>query len=373
VEALDAASLELKRQSPLYASLQSHNAAIRALNKRSRRLQDHIDELEGLLNDLETGYNPNYVDMAVINTVKAWREMKGEDVETPTDSAEPAQTEESTDSEVDDAAKAEEADVHEPSEEELEDERWSDSAVSDLTDRTDYVALMLDHERHVAQGAQGASGADAKSILFSVADYIPDEWIPAFEATKQHIVETLALFGFASKPVDTSAETTLARQAHNDATSTLSSRQKELEKEQQAADKLFDSKWYGKDGEWRQLDHTCLDTDTGEYTYTVCLFGSATQKSNKNSASNNLGTFSSWSTSPSVTPGDYEYYATQVYSHGAQCWNGPQRSVILHLSCGLENVLLSVTEPEKCEYHITGRTPALCLPLDEKERAKDEL
>jgi hypothetical protein len=43
------------------------------------------------------------------------------------------------------------------------------------------------------------------------------------------------------------------------------------------------------------------------------------------------------------------------------------------LSCGLENELLTVAEPEKCEYLITGTTPALCAPLEIKRGVKDEL
>jgi len=39
----------------------------------------------------------------------------------------------------------------------------------------------------------------------------------------------------------------------------------------------------------------------------------------------------------------------------------------LVVSCGTQNQLTSAVELEKCEYQITGTTPALCLPLDEKE------
>lgn len=65
-----------------------------------------------------------------------------------------------------------------------------------------------------------------------------------------------------------------------------------------------------------------------------------------------------------VEVGSPEYYSKQYYKGGARCWNGPERSVTLFLSCGIENAILSVAEPEKCEYHLTGTTPALCLPLD---------
>lgn len=53
---------------------------------------------------------------------------------------------------------------------------------------------------------------------------------------------------------------------------------------------------------------------------------------------------------------------------------GPYNNSQLDLTCGTENVLLSVIELEKCEYLFTGTTPALCLPLDEdRGSGKDEL
>ena len=63
---------------------------------------------------------------------------------------------------------------------------------------------------------------------------------------------------------------------------------------------------FGPDAEWKKLDGTCVDKISGEcvdvdadvrcfvlmgisYTYEVCFFGRTTQKSNKDSSSNNLG------------------------------------------------------------------------------------
>jgi hypothetical protein len=40
-----------------------------------------------------------------------------------------------------------------------------------------------------------------------------------------------------------------------------------------------------------------------------------------------------------------------------------QRRSQLRLVCGTENELHSVQELEKCEYEITGTSPALCMPL----------
>jgi len=40
------------------------------------------------------------------------------------------------------------------------------------------------------------------------------------------------------------------------------------------------------------------------------------------------------------------------------------RSATVELSCGTTNALLSISEPEKCEYRFKATSPALCWPLD---------
>lgn len=64
------------------------------------------------------------------------------------------------------------------------------------------------------------------------------------------------------------------------------------------------------------------------------------------------------------------------YTNGQKCYNGPMRSVTVEFKCGTENAILSVAEPEKCEYQFSGTSPALCQPLDgdgKGEKKKDEL
>jgi protein kinase C substrate 80K-H len=60
--------------------------------------------------------------------------------------------------------------------------------------------------------------------------------------------------------------------------------------------------------------------------------------------------------------GEYDYYTKHYYINGAKCWNGPMRSATVHMSCGRENALVGISEPEKCEYHFRVTTPALCWP-----------
>ncbi|KAG9070868.1 hypothetical protein KI688_008409 [Linnemannia hyalina] len=105
---------------------------------------------------------------------------------------------------------------------------------------------------------------------------------------------------------------------------------------------------YGPDEAFAKLVDRCI-----EYTYTVCLFGEAKQKSHSDTS---LGTFSSW---------EGDNYDTQLYTGGARCWNGPERSVKVIMTCGTENKIVAVSEPSKCEYLYKMETPAVCRDLSE--------
>ena len=59
-----------------------------------------------------------------------------------------------------------------------------------------------------------------------------------------------------------------------------------------------------------------------------------------------------------------ELYNVQLYEHGVQCWNGPQRSTRVVMRCGLRNALVASTEPNRCEYKFVFETPALCKAQD---------
>lgn len=133
-----------------------------------------MDKLEALLNDLENGYNPNYVDMAVINAVKAWKSIKGASEEaTATEAAPdpvPEQDASSTQEESAPAETDEEDDEPELTEEEMEDQKWTEHEVKRLKDHTDYVSLMLDHERHVGGWEAQDSVKSMREFYFTVTN-----------------------------------------------------------------------------------------------------------------------------------------------------------------------------------------------------------
>jgi len=213
-------------------------------------------------------------------------------------------------------------------------------------------------------------------IVFDLASYIPDFILPEYERVVDSVVGWLSTFGIADRSEEKgneSGEASKAREALSTAEGALNkARTANKDAVEDLAD-LFDPEAFGRQGEWKKLQGTCLEKDTGDYTYEVCLFGEAKQKPNKGGSSNSLGHYTSWNPDVNIPSGSPDYYSVQSYTKGAKCWNGPQRSVQLHLTCGLENELLTISEPEKCEYVITGTSPALCVYSSEEEKSKDEL
>ncbi|KAF7354938.1 hypothetical protein MSAN_01408600 [Mycena sanguinolenta] len=211
------------------------------------------------------------------------------------------------------------------------------------------------------------------SSLFNMRSYLPESFMPQYEGMRETILSWLEIFGIAGTDVEKSTDTSKARQALTDAENALKRVREQKKNAEEDLEEIFNPEGFGTEGEWKKLDGTCLALDTGEYTYEICMFDEAKQKPNKGGTTFNLGKFSSWNPSPDVKPGDPAYYEKQIYNRGTRCWNGPERSVALVLTCGTENALLTVAELEKCEYQITGTSPALCLPLDEKANGREEL
>jgi hypothetical protein len=106
----------------------------------------------------------------------------------------------------------------------------------------------------------------------------------------------------------------------------------------------------GPDGAFLSLVGQCFTANVDHYTYRVCPFDAATQ----DPGSTSLG---SWA---GFVPDSN--YGAATFTGGAQCWNGPQRSLRLDLQCGPDNLVTKVEEPNRCEYRADFHTPAACSP-----------
>ena len=56
------------------------------------------------------------------------------------------------------------------------------------------------------------------------------------------------------------------------------------------------------------------------------------------------------------------------FTQGTKCWNGPARSAVVQMECGPEDEILSVAEPETCEYVLRLATPSVCTEADLPQR-----
>ncbi|KTW31431.1 hypothetical protein T552_00075 [Pneumocystis carinii B80] len=98
-----------------------------------------------------------------------------------------------------------------------------------------------------------------------------------------------------------------------------------------------------------------------DYIYEFTFLKDAYQISSNDNNRILLGSFSHFD-------GDNKLY----YHNGDRCWNGPLRSVVIELFCGVKNELISVMEYERCVYFMKVLTPGACtLPSNKIKR--DEL
>ncbi|KAJ3025427.1 UNVERIFIED_CONTAM: hypothetical protein HDU68_007140 [Siphonaria sp. JEL0065] len=126
----------------------------------------------------------------------------------------------------------------------------------------------------------------------------------------------------------------------------------------------------GPDNVWDKLVKQCVQIKSFEYNYEICFLDKAVQKPISGGGHTDLGKFSRWGSrkdaKATAATGKYMY---MLFENGAQCWNGPQRSVEVAFECGAENKVLSVSEPSKCEYAMRVQTPTVC----ELSKEHDEL
>ncbi|XP_041672655.1 glucosidase 2 subunit beta [Cheilinus undulatus] len=111
---------------------------------------------------------------------------------------------------------------------------------------------------------------------------------------------------------------------------------------------------FGPSAEFAYLYSQCYELTTSEYIYRLCPFHRVSQKSKFGGSETNLGTWGKW-----AGP-ENDIYSVMKYEHGTGCWQGPNRSTTVKLSCGKETVVTSTSEPSRCEYLMEFTSPAIC-------------
>ncbi|XP_039971424.1 glucosidase 2 subunit beta [Xiphias gladius] len=111
---------------------------------------------------------------------------------------------------------------------------------------------------------------------------------------------------------------------------------------------------FGPDAEFAYLYNQCYELTTSEYIYRLCPFNRVSQKPKYGGSETNLGTWGKW-----AGPED-NIHSMMKYEHGTGCWQGPNRSTTVKITCGTETVVTSTSEPSRCEYLMEFTSPAIC-------------
>ena len=119
---------------------------------------------------------------------------------------------------------------------------------------------------------------------------------------------------------------------------------------------------YGLDGELHSIQDQCFDFTQGKYKYEICLYQGSLQKDIE---STDTGTsLGRWAGAhmERVVENNVEYYERiWKWENGAQCWNGPQRSITAHVNrCGPITKIISANEPDTCRYVVEVESPIAC-------------
>ncbi|XP_069783296.1 glucosidase 2 subunit beta isoform X1 [Narcine bancroftii] len=180
-------------------------------------------------------------------------------------------------------------------------------------------------------------------------DYLPEKEETEEEKMPAYDEETQVLINVAEKARNEFSE---AEKSLKEVETSIGSLEKEL---------MVD---FGLDGEFAYLFNQCYEMTTNEYVYKLCPFHKVAQKPKHGGSETSLGIWGSW-----AGPEDNKF-SIMKYEHGTGCWQGPNRSTMVKLSCGKETVVLSTSEPSRCEYLMEFSTPAFCQ--DEAEEGGSE-
>ncbi|OAL00790.1 hypothetical protein IQ06DRAFT_336259 [Phaeosphaeriaceae sp. SRC1lsM3a] len=279
-----------------------------------------LEELESMLKRFKEEYNPNFNDEGVKRAVKAWEDYAAQDY---------PGSNEALDRDLDEILKPD-----------------SESAIK-------WEDFETDTQSDV-------------EVLYKFEEYLPTpvrDWV---DAKLRDLRVTLIENGILADPnTGDSPES----KAVTDARSQLESAKRELENDKSELTKHEEdlNKDYGPDSIFRALKDTCVEKDSGEYTYEHCFLSRTTQKPKKGGGHTGMGNFVHITsvTVDEALPADGKGLGSGErialkYENGQHCWNGPNRSTLVVLGCAEKDEIWKIVEEEKCVYRMEVGTPAVC-------------
>uniref|UniRef100_A0A4W4EET1 Glucosidase 2 subunit beta n=1 Tax=Electrophorus electricus TaxID=8005 RepID=A0A4W4EET1_ELEEL len=203
-------------------------------------------------------------------------------------------------------------------------------------------------------GAEQVDTAAFERVWSNIKDKYVSE-VTSCSALQYNVLVTLSVWCLSVMPSEvavTVLSSTAAQKARDDfeeserALREVEDQIKNIEKEIS-----FD---FGPSAEYTYLYSQCYELPTSEYIYRLCPFNRVSQKPKYGGSETNLGTWGAW-----AGPEENKYLLMK-YEHGTGCWQGPNRSTTVKLTCGKETAVTSTSEPSRCEYLMEFTTPAVC-------------
>ncbi|KAK6498925.1 hypothetical protein TWF481_011496 [Arthrobotrys musiformis] len=292
--------------------VQDYQQKLLKLVDEAQRLREELEKTEKILKTFKEEYNPNFNDEGVKRAVNGWEDYL--------------------------ASKSQEENI------------LSGDYLSEVTD------LAYGHHNWEDYEPEEDLAQDMYAIEAFLPPFLRTIVHEQLSSLRQSLVEYGLLAPRKQKP--SAKSDTLSphiQKLTDDLTATESSL---ASKKTELANLQTDlTKDYGPESVFRALKDVCTEATSGEYTYSFCHLGRATQK-NRDGGSTHLG---DWTGFDRRLDDEIEQEVTVIkFEKGLRCWNGPERSAYVYLRCSAEEKILSVAETEKCVYKYVATSPAVC-------------
>lgn len=219
-----------------------------------------------------------------------------------------------------------------------------------LPPKTLFDAAKARCEDRVSAAPSGCPG-DSSEIPNSIADGFSGYFVPQHYAENDPLGDLFQPLSTVSSLVSQVSNLEAAKKDRDSELSKVRGKITDLE------DKIGgrDEPKYGADGELYGIRDSCHIVESGKYEYEVCIFKKATQRdSGQKGGGTHLGNWVGMSRDEETGQ------RVMKWDKGTKCWNGPNRSATVYVTCGAETKLLTADEPSTCEYVFTMESHIAC-------------